>query len=402
MPVQRALIFFVVCASVALAADPPELRPLKGEKFKGDLVSVNDKEIVLQVNGKPVSTPVEGTLQLDFLRAPVNPTGVWSQVELTDGSVLRCSKVEFKGKDVVLTLVSGQTATIPMALVSLIMHEANDVKLVAAWKEMFADKKRNYDSLVVKNKAGKLLHTEVTFYDASADGKTIELKRKTEDTKRSYLVEDIHGIVFFRQPDPNMPSRLCEVLDGWGAKLFAKGVAFKDGKFAVDTQCGAKVEYAPDALAKLDYSKGKLTFLSDVELARVKVVQEAYLIQPEFKRDRNVDNSDIRLAGKKYEKGLAMHARTELTFDLDGEYREFKTVVGIDDNVSQGSDAPVVLRVEGDGKELLTLSLTRKDGAKPINLNIKDVQKLRIVVDKAPDSLGIGSHLDLADAKVSK
>src|SRR5206468_2351204 len=112
------------------AADPPELRPLKGEKFKGDLVSLTDKEIVLQVNGKPVTTPVEGTLQLDF-RAPVNPLGGYTQVELTDGSVLRCSKVELKNKDAVLTLISGQVATVPMALLSSYMREANDVKVVA-------------------------------------------------------------------------------------------------------------------------------------------------------------------------------------------------------------------------------------------------------------------------------
>src|SRR5690349_13465594 len=102
MPAKRALLLFVVCATAALAADPPELRPLKGEKFKGDLVTLNNKEIVLQVDGKPVSTPVDGVLQLDF-RAPTPVIGVYSQVDLADGSVLRCSKVEFKDKDVTLT-----------------------------------------------------------------------------------------------------------------------------------------------------------------------------------------------------------------------------------------------------------------------------------------------------------
>src|SRR5205085_7117008 len=116
---------------------------------------LNDKEIVLQVNGKPVTTAVEGTLQLDF-RAPTSPTGVWSRVELTDGSVLPCSKVEFKDKDAVLTLVTGQTATIPMALLAAVMHEANDVKLVAGWKELLGAEKRSYDVVVLKKKGGSL------------------------------------------------------------------------------------------------------------------------------------------------------------------------------------------------------------------------------------------------------
>jgi hypothetical protein len=401
MPAKRAVLVLVVCAAAALAAEPPELRPLKGEKFKGDLVGLNDKEIVLRVNGKTVATPVEATLQLSF-RAPVNPNGPYSQVELTDGSVLRCSAVGFKGKDAVLTLVSGQTATVPMSLLSSVMHEANDVKLVAAWKELLGSTRRPYDVLVVKKASGSLGFGEGTFYDASADGKTIEFKRQGRDEKDHFAIDKIHGLVFSRPPDPNMPGRLCEVFDSQGARLFAKSVVFEGGKFVVQTQCGARIEYVADALATLDYSKGKLTYLSDVDLSRVKLVQVGLLNAPEFRRDRNPDNGDLHLAGKRYEKGLSMHTRTEVTFDLEGEYREFKAVAGIDDNVSQGSDAPVVLRVEGDGKELLVLSVVRKDGAKPISLNIKDVQKLRLVVENSPGSLGLGSHLDLADAKVSK
>jgi hypothetical protein len=405
MPVKRALLLFVACASVALAAEPPELRPLKGEKFKGDLVSVNDKEIVLQVNGKPVATPVDNTLQLEF-RAPMNPSGSYAQIELTDGSVLRCTKVELKKKDAVLTLVSGQVATVPLTLLSVIQKEASDVKLVAAWKELLGTTKRPYDVLVVKKPAGTLGSLDGTFYDATEDGKTIQFKRQNEETKEEISVEKIHGIVFSRQPDPNMPARLCEVLDNQGAKLFAKSVVLKEDKFVVEVQCGARIEYPADALARLDYSKGKLTFLSDIEVSRVKLVFERYLFSPEqdFHRDRSPEGGSnlIRVDGKRYEKGLAMHAKTDITFDLDGEYREFKAVAGIDDNVDQGSLDPVVLKILGDGKELLALEITRKDHAKAINLNIKDVQKLRIIVDKSPDSLGLGSHLDLADAKVSK
>jgi NPCBM/NEW2 domain len=142
-----------------------------------------------------------------------------------------------------------------------------------------------------------------------------------------------------------------------------------------------------------------------MELARVKLVQVAQQGRTaEFRRNRNPDNTgDIRVAGQKYDKGLVMHSRTEVTFDLEGEYREFKAVLGIDDNYTQGSEDPVIVRVEGDGTELKTYEVTRKSGAIPINLNIKDVQKLRIIVDKSPENiLGLGSLVDLADAKVSK
>jgi hypothetical protein len=390
MPAKRALFLVILCGSVVLAAEPPELRPLKGEKFKGDLVTLNDKEIVMQVGGKSVATPVEGVLQLDF-RAPGSPTGDYTQVELADGSVLRCSKVEFKDKDATLTLTTGQTATVALPLIR------------TSWKELFGGKKKAYDILVAKVK-DSLQWKEGTLYDATADGKSLNFTY-TDGTKKVIPAEEVHGMILNRPPDPNMPSRRCEVTDTQGAKLFAKSVALKGEKLVVETQCGAKVEYALDAVARLDYSKGKLTYLSDIELARVKVDHRGKLLQELPKRDTNLDGqgAKIKIAGTTYPKGLALRDYTAMTFDLDGEYREFKAVVGVDDNVDQGNPAPVVLKIEGDGKELLTLSITRKDGAKPVALNIKDVSKLKIIVSASDENrFGLGSHLDIADAQVSK
>src|SRR5206468_3029000 len=99
----------------------------------------------------------------DF-RAPGNPPGVFSQVELVDGSVLRCPKVEFKKKDAVLTLFSGGAATVPMASLSSVMHEANDVKLVASWLELAGGPKRAFDLVVQKRKDGSLGYAQGTIY----------------------------------------------------------------------------------------------------------------------------------------------------------------------------------------------------------------------------------------------
>ena len=168
---------------------------------------------------------------------------------------------------------------------------------------------------------------------------------------------------------------------------------------------GAGSASRPEALARLDYSKGKLTFLSDIELAASSWCRWPICSSPEFRRDRNVDKTgDIRLAGKKYEKGLAMHARTEVTFDLEGEYREFKAVAGHRRQRHPGQRGSGRCAHRGRRQGIADATRSRsKAGPNPINLNIKDVQKLRIIVDNTPDNLlGLGSLLDLADAKVSK
>jgi hypothetical protein len=402
MPVQRALVVFLVCAAAALAADPPELQSLKGDKFKGDLVGLTDKEIVLKVGEKPVSTPTDQTLLLQFGPVANVKDAKYAEVELVDGSVLRCGAVSFKGKDATLTLLSGQTVKVPLTSIAYVMNEANDPKLAAQWKELFAGVKKTYDFVVRKGDTGALAKVEGTFFDAADDGKTIAFTPRGTSDKLPILLERVHGMVFLRPPDPNQPSLLCKLYDTQGSTLMAKSAVLKDGTLTVTTQCGVAVDYAVPLLAKLDYSKGKLTYLSEIELARVKVEGSSPLGLTTFRRDNNLDGTaPIQLGGKTYAKGLSMHHHCEVTIDLEGEYREFKAVVGVDDRITQGSDSPTVLKIEGDGKELLSLNVTRKDGAKPITLNIREVQKLRIVVT-SDDILGLGSHLALGDAKVSK
>jgi hypothetical protein len=76
-------------------------------------------------------------------------------------------------------------------------------------------------------------------------------------------------------------------------------------------------------------------------------------------------------------------------------------LVGIDDKVS--ASGATILVVEGDGKEITTVKIDSKDKVrfKPLNVNIKDVQKLKLII-KADGLFDVSRHLDLADAKVSK
>src|SRR5206468_2919662 len=97
MPVGRTLLALFLFAAVSVAAD---LRTLDGKTISGDVMQLTDKEIVLRSAGKEVVTPIEQVLVLELgAAAPAKLTGVkFLDVELTDGSLLHCSQVSFKGK----------------------------------------------------------------------------------------------------------------------------------------------------------------------------------------------------------------------------------------------------------------------------------------------------------------
>src|SRR5262249_19699466 len=160
----------------------------------------------------------------------------------------------------------------------------------------------------------------------------------------------------------------------------------------------ARVTYPKALLLRADFSGDKVAFLSDLQ--PVQVVEKSSLDNVEhYRRDRNLDDGPLRLGGVSYAKGLALHSRTDLIYDLEGKYKEFRTVLGVDDNV--GGDGNAVVRIEGDGRELFRGVVSRKDKPRPLVLEIKGVKQLRIAVG-SEGLLELGDHVDLADAKVSK
>jgi hypothetical protein len=178
-----------------------------------------------------------------------------------------------------------------------------------------------------------------------------------------------------------------------------------DGGLTVETPAGAKIDFTREQLARLDYTPGKLEYLSDLE--PLKVVSKSNLDdgddpdQWHVYKDTNLNKGRLALGGITFARGLALKPYSELTYNLKGDYREFEAIVGIDDNVK--ASGVVTLTIEGDGKELstVTISSEEKKPFKNVLVNVKDVQKLRITV-KAGGLFDIGVHLDLADAKVRK
>jgi hypothetical protein len=388
------------------AADDPKplkvtLRTLKGETIEGTVVGVSTKEVVLD-NGKEKATlPGEQILQIDFRPAEkAKPGEKWIDVELADGTLLRCGKFAPKGKQVELTLMGGQLVKVPLATVGNVLTAGEDEKARRAWIERVKNKGAQ-DVLVAKNDAGGAAGSVPgTFGDGNEDGTGIEFIRNNGQ-KVVFPLEKAHGLIFVRELDPNAAPVVCKLIDAHRSEVMASKLESTPAGLKATTPSGAVVEYKWDQLARLDYSRDKLAYLSNLDPVKV--------VEPEegggffrYRRNANQNDKPLVIGTKVYPLGLSLHSHTELEFDLKGDYREFKAEAGIDPTVG-GNDGPVVLKVSGDGKELLSLTMTRRDKekSKPVTLNIKDVKVLKIVVTSG-DLIDFGRHLNLGDAKVSK
>lgn len=121
----------------------------------------------------------------------------------------------------------------------------------------------------------------------------------------------------------------------------------------------------------------------------------------ELKRDRSTAGGPLRLRGREYPRGLGMHSRSAVTYDLGGAYRRFEATVGIDDAV-QG-EGYVVFAVEVDGQRVYT-SPPVTGTSPPLRLAPIDLtgkQQLTLVVEYG-ERADIQDHANWCDAVLVK
>lgn len=384
---------FLLAITLTAGAD---VQTLSGKKLSGDMVGLDKQAIVLKTSSGEVRHPLADVLQIDLPSPEVPPKSGWFDVELSDGSVLHCSQVLLKGKSAELTVLPDLPLTVPLSAVFSILRDAHDPAVKALWQKFLPTRGR-LDTVVVTS-GDKFDGLGGTFGDGTPAGDGIEFTLSGGE-KLTPRLSKVAGLVLVQKPDANAPPILCKVTDAGRSLLIAADLALSEQGLTVTTVAGVKATY-PSAtkVTKLDFSKGKLTYLSDLAPSSVDETSTEDSVF-HYRRDVNLEGGPLRMAGEIYPKGLALHSRTVLTYDIGGDYRELRAVLGVDEGVV--TDGRVVVTIDGDGRELFKAEIGRKDPPRPLAVDVKGVQKLRLTV-KSAGLLDLGAQANLGDAKVSK
>ena len=374
-----------------LSAD--ELRTLTGKSRSGTVASINETQIVINTKDGPVTTPLSQVLALDIAAVKAIPADAkYMDVRLIDDTVLHCQDVRFQGDAASLTLLSGTTLKLPIASLTSFVRAAENAGLRKKFDEI-ANQKVRRDRIVVL-RDGELAPLEGTLSEIDPQGKTIQFKRDGADAI-PVQIERLHGMVFFRPEGPS-ETPICKVHDREGNILTVAKIAYGDKMWNLTTTFGAVLPLPEGAIARLDFNMGKLTYLSDIEPARV-VERSAIGLVVKHRKDTNLDGEAI-LLDRRYGKGLSMHAHTELEYDLAGKYKDLKGTLGVD--VRTGSESQPLVTIYCDGEKRFSETITAKT-VRPISLNVKDVTTLKIVVGSR-NELDLHDHVTFADGRVSQ
>ena len=114
------------------------------------------------------------------------------------------------------------------------------------------------------------------------------------------------------------------------------------------------------------------------------------------RRDVSVDGRPMRVANRKYPKGIGTHAPSEIVYRLEGRYAQFKAVVHPPE---QGGT--VAFQVYGDEKLLFDSGTIHARNSRTVDVPIAGVRRLKLVATDGGDGY-IHDCADWADARVRK
>ena len=112
--------------------------------------------------------------------------------------------------------------------------------------------------------------------------------------------------------------------------------------------------------------------------------------------NKSIEDNAICMAGRVYEKGIGVHALSELVYSLKPDYAAFLAVIGADDEKGPG-EGSVVFEIFADDKRLFR-SKTKRAGDEPDQIKVqipKGAKQFRLLVGDAGDGIGC-DHADWA------
>jgi hypothetical protein len=186
-----------------------------------------------------------------------------------------------------------------------------------------------------------------------------------------------------------------------GSIVEGKVLAYENEILKLRTDFARELVVPSKEIRILFFHNGRFVYLSD--LKPVEVVESSFLIDHvyPYRKDQNVMGGPLELDGKRYLKGLGVHSRCELVYALGGEYRTFRSVIGIDDSAKEKRDVEpsVVFRVYVDGKPFFKngISMEGGDRGRFIEVDVTGARKMRLIVD-FHDNFEILGRADWADA----
>jgi hypothetical protein len=405
LPFAVILLWQVVFPRLSIAAEPVFIaRTADGKEVRGPLEKLGaDWSVEI---GKGVHRKIAGDNLLSIRQKGVHlpPLPTDEHLILANGDRLPVQEIRldeeklfFRNKD----LGGEAKLSVPLSAVTLIWRAAPDREAEPAlFRRRLAAGKRSRDQVLLRN--GDVI--EGTLHALGAANVEVEVNKKIVTA----LWKQVTAVALSTELADRLKPKgvharvvLTEPAGSPGGRITLTEAASDGAVMSGKTVFGASVRFPLERLAQLDVLGGKAVALEDLEPSKYEY--RPYL---DYKRtwsaESNVCGRDIRLARSTYDRGIGMHTHSLLSFPLNGAYKRFEALVGLDEQ--DGQEGSVRVKVLLDGKEVdlgKKTTLVPADGAVSIDVPVEGAKTLTLVAEVA-DNGPILAAVDWVNARLVK
>lgn len=384
-----------------------EVTTLDDKAVRGEVVSLSASTLALRTDDGDVMLPVVKLLSVTPTSvAEADPVKSPVFIELIDGTLISALNYEVKSGRATVKLPGDQSLSLSARSVRSVRFLQQDEPVAELWTNILAGALKG-DAVVVRKggdgKPVKLDYLEGIIQDVSAAKVQFDFEGDVVPVNRQKV--RVEGLIYFQPKTQSLPGPVCRVDTTGGARWMASDLRFEKDAIKLTTPTGVDVGVPLSRVTNLDFSLGKIVYLSDLTPIK-KTWQPFFGVSKtttgaaamfDARGDENFAGEPLQLGDQPFRKGLAMHSRSELTYRLPDAYSRFEAVVGIDP--AQRSFGNVRLQIEGDGKVLYDKPIAGDQPPESLELDISGVGRLTILVDYG-EGLDIGDQLILGGARV--
>lgn len=370
----------ILCGMLQQAA-PANLivQTMDGLQLMGKLQEVTADGLAIQSSdGATQTLSVDSIQSIRF--AAVNPkSDAKTVVLLVDGSEVAASEFTTTAGTAYIVTPSQKKLQVPIDAIAGVLFVSLPPQEFQQWKEKSIPPKQS-DALVVRRE-DKTMQLEGIIGDVESEKLTFVLDGDSLPVNR----EKLHSAIFAHETPEASPE--ATVADIAGSRWMPHRFQWKADGIAIECVGQLTLEFAWSDLAEVDLGSGRIIYLSDLEPSLVQ--HRPFFDEPwQVCRDENNWGEKLQILNEQYDKGLAVHSKTTIEYETQGQFERFESMVGIDKSAGYYGDAIVRIRVDS----VPAFEARVRPGEPPIPVSIVIDTAKAVVLE-----VDYGEFLDLGD-----
>lgn len=208
-----------------------------------------------------------------------------------------------------------------------------------------------------------------------SDGLTIESELGESTLRYGVIV----AARFASAAPTKLPARYAVVTTRVSGRIFAKSVEWANEEVQIQLIDGRSITLEARRIVSIDLVGGRWQWLSEHQPISFEHTPMLSLSWP-YVLNRNVRGKKLSVAGRTFDRGIGVHSRSVLSYDLKGQYKTFVTSFGIDDDSGPYADVTVSILVDGRLR-LKQENVRRGKLLGPIRLDVTRAKRIELMID---------------------